>query len=607
MKLRCKEFFKQITFSAKIMHKANGKTFFLYILLRLCIATLPLLELYYFNELIDLLTKGPVVEKVIFVAVKMGICILFLPVLNGIFNVIYRNMNERMLNAYALMLNDKLSKVSMEFLDSNEGRNLMDDVVDARNIVCNFLFKFENVFNHGYIFVVAIAGLVKYKPLFAMIFLLFAIPGAIFKNYSDVLIYSWNLKKAPDVRKHSYYRWMLTDPWPAKDVRMYDLTDNIRERYKQEKAEYLNQKKKLSGKGLGLGILSSSIAYIGIAICLYMLVMEAYNGAISIGEVGWLSGLAFKAMDSFTQICCMCINFFSLSLKRFRRCFEFWEKNEEKDYFENESGQENISFENLEFHNVFFKYPSSKEYILKNINFKFNRGDRVSIVGMNGAGKTTIIKLILGLYVPNKGEIYLNGKSIYEYSLSDVRKVFSAIFQSYVKYPLTIRENVALSDLNNIDNDAGIYNVIEKCGLAGKIKKFKKGLDTYLTRQYDEQGEELSQGQWQKIALARTAFKNSDVVILDEPSAALDPEAEERLFGDYNTMFNEKTSILISHRLSGVKQCNRILVLDKGTIVEQGTHYTLINKGGLYCKLYNLQKNNYKFKEENSEKSRSKL
>ena len=242
MKLRCKEFFKQITFSTKIMHKANGKTFFLYILLRLCIATLPLLELYYFNELIDLLTKEPVVEKVIFVAVKMGICILFLPVLNGIFNVIYRNMNER-------MLNDKLSKVSMEFLDSNEGRNLVDDVIDARNIVCKFLFKFENVFNHGYIFVVAVAGLVRYKPLFAMIFLLFSIPGAIFKNYSDVLIYSWNLKKAPDVRKHSYYRWMLTDPWPAKDIRMYDLTDNITERYKQEKAEYLNQKKKLSEKG----------------------------------------------------------------------------------------------------------------------------------------------------------------------------------------------------------------------------------------------------------------------------------------------------------------------------------------------------------------------
>ena len=212
--------------------------------------------------------------------------------------------------------------------------------------------------------------------------------------------------------------------------------------------------------------------------------------------------------------------------------------------------------------------------------------------------------MILGLYVPNKGDIYLNGKSIYEYSLSEVRKVFSVIFQSYVKYPLTIRENVALSDLDNIDNDAGIYNVIEKCGLAEKIEKFKKGLDTYLTRQYDEMGEELSQGQWQKIALARTAFKDSDVVILDEPSAALDPEAEERLFGDYNTMFREKTSILISHRLSGVKQCNRIVVLDKGTIVEQGTHDTLMNKGGLYCKLYSLQKNNYKFKEETSGKSK---
>lgn len=604
MKLRCKEFFKQITFSAKIMHKANGKTFLLYILLRLCIATLPLLELYYFNELIDLLTKEPVVEKVIFVAVKMGICILFLPVLNGIFNVIYRNMNERILNAYALMLNEKLSKVSMEFLDSNEGRNLVDDVIDARNIVCNFLFKFENVFNHGYIFVVAIAGLVRYKPLFAMIFLLFSIPGAIFKNYSDVLIYSWNLKKAPDVRKHSYYRWMLTDPWPAKDIRMYDLTDNITERYKQEKAEYLNQKKKLSGKGLGLGILSSVIACVGIAICLYMLVIEAYHGAISIGEAGWLSGLAFKAMESFTQICCMCINFFSLSLKRFRRCFEFWEKKEEKDYFENESGQENIPFQSLEFRHVFFKYPSSKEYILKDINFKLNRGDRMSIVGMNGAGKTTIIKLILGLYVPNKGDIYLNGKSIYKYSLSEVRKVFSVIFQSYVKYPLTIRENVALSDLDNINDDAVIYNVIEKCGLAEKIENFKKGVDTYLTRQYDEMGEELSQGQWQKIALARTAFKDSDVVILDEPSAALDPEAEERLFGDYNTMFREKTSILISHRLSGVKQCNRIVVLDKGMIVEQGTHDTLMNKGGLYCKLYSLQKNNYKFKEETSGKSK---
>lgn len=176
--------------------------------------------------------------------------------------------------------------------------------------------------------------------------------------------------------------------------------------------------------------------------------------------------------------------------------------------------------------------------------------------------------------------------------------MFSALFQSFVQYPLTLRDNIALSDYGRVSNETEINAALKQSGVYDEIQpKLKKGLDSYMTRSFDDKGTELSKGQWQKVALSRAYFKNTPIVIFDEPSAALDAEAEDRIFKNFEAISDKKTGIMISHRISAARMSNKIIVLDRGVIAEQGTHDELVALGGLYAKLYNLQKEKYTVKE----------
>ena len=228
-----------------------------------------------------------------------------------------------------------------------------------------------------------------------------------------------------------------------------------------------------------------------------------------------------------------------------------------------------------------------------------NKGEKMSIIGINGAGKSTIIKLMLGLYQIDSGQILINGYPMSDYDIRQVRGLFSVLFQSFAQYHLTLRENVAMSSLENIENDAEIERALAKSGIFENNKLlFEDGLESNMTRQFDDKGIELSRGQWQKIALARAYFKNAPIVIFDEPSAALDAEAEDRIFKDFQSLSDSKTAIMISHRISSARMSDKIIVLDNGSIIEEGTHDQLIKTDGLYAKMYHLQHEKYIVKEE---------
>ena len=205
---------------------------------------------------------------------------------------------------------------------------------------------------------------------------------------------------------------------------------------------------------------------------------------------------------------------------------------------------------------------------------------------------------MLGLYEIQSGRILINGYPMSDYDMRDVRKLFSALFQSFVQYPLTLRENIALSSLERMDNSDEIEGVLTQSGVYEDIKpKLENGLDSFMTRQFADKGTELSKGQWQKIALSRAYFKNAPIIIFDEPSAALDAEAEDRIFKNFESISDGKTGIMISHRISSARMSNKIIVLDGGKITEQGTHDELVALDGLYAKLYDLQREKYTVKE----------
>lgn len=250
-------------------------------------------------------------------------------------------------------------------------------------------------------------------------------------------------------------------------------------------------------------------------------------------------------------------------------------------------------FPSIEFQNVSFRYPGSQEYALKNLSFQVEGGKKIALVGVNGAGKSTMVKLLLRFYEPESGCIRINGKDIRMFPLDEYRRLFSVCFQEVNKYAMTMRENIAISDIDRIDDTSAIADAAKASGADKIYADFSDGLDSDLTRSFNDKGYELSGGQWQKVAIARAFHRKSDIIILDEPSSALDPEAEEALFTSFKTLCKEKGGILISHRLSAITMVDEILLMDDGVVVESGTHEELMKAKGKYAEMYALQAEKY--------------
>ena len=272
-----------------------------------------------------------------------------------------------------------------------------------------------------------------------------------------------------------------------------------------------------------------------------------------------------------------------------------------RDFFDYESKvvsgeKEAGEFESIEFKNVSFKYPSAKKYSLRNINLKINKGETVAIVGVNGAGKTTFVKLLLRFYDPTEGEILYNGVNIKEYNTDSLHSRFATVFQDYKTFALSVNENVICHECTEEEKKLA-EKALKQSGAYEKISTLPNGADTVLTREFDETGAGLSGGETQKTAVARMFAKDFDVAILDEPSSALDPIAEYNMYENLIKATKDKTVLYISHRLSSAVLSDNIFVLKNGTVIESGTHSELMEKGGDYCSMFTLQASRYKGEE----------
>lgn len=248
--------------------------------------------------------------------------------------------------------------------------------------------------------------------------------------------------------------------------------------------------------------------------------------------------------------------------------------------------------ENVEFRDVSFRYPGSKDYALQHVSFRLEKGERTAIVGMNGSGKTTLIKLLCRLYDPTEGMIFLNGDDIRNYKYDEYVRKFSVVFQDYKLFSFSLLENIALSGKGN---PVRARACLELAGAGDKLESLPKGLDTALYKDFDENGIEVSGGEAQKIAIARALYSEAAFVLLDEPTAALDPEAEYELYKSFEQIAEQKTVVYISHRLSSCRSCNRILVLDHGELVQSGSHDELAgNPEGVYARLWETQAQYYR-------------
>lgn len=246
----------------------------------------------------------------------------------------------------------------------------------------------------------------------------------------------------------------------------------------------------------------------------------------------------------------------------------------------------------IKFEKVFFRYPESPKYALQDVSFEINSNECICLVGTNGAGKSTIIKLLLRLYEPSSGKILINDRDIRDYSIDELRKNLGVLMQDFSVYPFSVRENIIVGDINKINDETKLWQSINYAGLKEKVDALPKKENTILGRMFGD-GEDLSIGEWQRLGLARVFFRDSPVIILDEPTSALDAKMESQILEHFHNMTKGKLSIIVSHRFSSARIADRVIVVDAGKIVETGTHSELIKKDGLYAQLFNIQKKRY--------------
>lgn len=388
-------------------------------------------------------------------------------------------------------------------------------------------------------------------------------------------------------RKYGYYLTSLLDEKKAKDYRMYSIGKLLLNKFSYLGSETMLYFKRLLVKMGIIATIMEIIKYIEMAFVYSLVAIKTIVNKLPISSFSLYISTALTFSTSVTRLIDVGLNY----LQTIHFLTPFVELIELKE--ERETGKQ-IPFTNkvetIEFEHVTFSYPRSKEIILNDITFKISRGEKISIVGLNGAGKTTLVKLLCRLYKPTKGNIYINGTSIYDYEFDSYINQISAVFQDYKLFAYTIKENI----INNDNDEEAAYNVAHQVGLKEKLDSLPNGINSLYTKSYDEGGIELSGGESQKVAIARALYRDSSLVILDEPTSALDPLAEADIYQNFNNLVQDKTAIYISHRMSSSVFCDKILVIDGGTISDYDTHKNLMTKtDSLYYKLFMSQAKNY--------------
>ncbi|MFI8378696.1 ABC transporter ATP-binding protein [Leeuwenhoekiella sp. NPDC079379] len=436
-----------------------------------------------------------------------------------------------------------------------------------------------------------IAGLIYFEPLLIVLLALSIIPLFVneirFSGQQYSLSRSWTTER----RELDYLRYIGANDKTAKEIKLFGLTDFIAKRFRNLSERYYDINKRITVKR---SVYSAIFNILGV-VCYYgayiVIIRSVLVGEITIGELTFLSA-SFNRLRNSLQ------TFFS-NFTRITESALYL-----KDYFDfvdlviPDKGKVFLDLpleikKGFELKDVHFAYPGSDTEVLKGVSFELKAGEKMAFVGQNGAGKTTLIKLMLRFYEPTQGAILLDGININEYSKADFQQMFGVIFQDFFRYEFTLRENIAVGDILAVTDDSRIENAAQLSLATEVIKDLKNGYETQLGKRF-KQGQELSGGQWQKVALARAYMKDALVMVLDEPTSALDAKAEYEVFERFIDLTKGKTSIIISHRFSTVRMADRILVLEDGQILELGTHEELMEAPKLYAELFDLQAQGYK-------------
>jgi ABC-type multidrug transport system fused ATPase/permease subunit len=397
---------------------------------------------------------------------------------------------------------------------------------------------------------------------------------------------------APVWRKLGYIGGTMSDFSYAKDIRLFGMQSFLNDKYIKEQDNRFKGQVKIWRYWTKVANISAVTSLLQEVILYIWLCWRVLYGHMSIGDFVMYAA----AIRTFSSTLGGLLDDISHIRQQneivcdYRAFLDYPDISTGKESLPQKLGNKELCFE---FEDVSFKYPGREEYALRNLNFRIDAGERLAIVGLNGAGKTTFIKLLTRLYEPESGRILLNGVDIKNYNKREYYSLFSVVFQEIEMFAFTVAENVSMKEYKKT-NFNEVRMSIDKAGLKSKIDTLQHDIDTTVLKIIDEGGVEFSGGESQKLALARALYKNAPCVVLDEPTAALDSLAEERLYKNFDSLIGSKTAVYISHRLASTRFCDRIAMFECGQIIETGTHDELMRKGGRYAEIFDMQAKYYK-------------
>ncbi len=485
---------------------------------------------------------------------------------------------------------DKVGRIRFSYFDDREEQKKI------RNVKGHFASKVSNVtsgvvtiLRDSVTLVTVLAVILSENWLIALLIFITAIPSILISKKHTDQQYWMSQGQSFDEQMQRYLGLVITKRKYVKEMRFYQLYHYMEDKYDKSVTAMLKQKMKLAKGYLFASLSSGLLLHAAIAASLVLISVDIFNGKANIGSFMLIYSTAGSLQSVLQSIFSRLDDIGDNG--RFLEDYENVMRYEEENYAgadEEETAQDRSTPLEIVFKHVSFTYPGSEREILKDINLTIRQGEKIAVVGENGSGKSTFVSLLAGLYMPTKGEILVNGKKMQD-MLGYVRNKISCTTQEFFHLEGTVEDNVRIGDFEHAHNEEEIREALKKADLLEEVDKLEQKEKTYLGNLV-EGGTDLSGGQWQKLAMARNLIKTgAQLMIMDEPTAALDPNAETKLYQNFAELTEDKSVLLISHRLGAARLTDRVLVFHDGSIVEDGSHDSLLSKNGLYTKMYNAQ------------------
>ena len=593
-------FFKRLFYIYKLVWETRPWILFVMLAISVFEGIMPIIGALISKDLLNAIVDG-VTNKapnsfsaITYLLILQFVYIFATRLVSSVSNMINRIAGELVTNHIKLKICTKAKDVDLKSFDMPDFYERLENANrEAGNRPLQILNSTLSMMSTIISMVSFIAVLWAVAPIAPFIIALTAIPSAIinFKyRRKNVMYMRWHSKER---RQMTYYSDVLVNKDMVKEVKLFGLTDKFIAKYKEVFAKYFGGMKKLIYKESALNL---CVTVFNVAVNCGMFLWIAYmvtHGDMTVGDYSLYTGALNTISSSIVSLISTTATIYEGTLFIDNMIMFMNEKKTIAPILAEPIHIQKHTEHEIVLENVSFRYPGMTHDVLHDINLTIKSGESIVLVGLNGAGKTTLIKLITRLYDPTGGRILLDGRDIREYDVRELYSLFGIIFQDFGKYAVSVKENIEFGDVSKPGNEDDVKKAAHQSNADVFIEKLADGYNTPLMRYFETEGKELSIGQWQKIAVARAFYGDSDILILDEPTASLDAIAEQEIFSQFEELRKGKLTVFVSHRLSSAVTASRIVVISDGTIIEKGTHNELIKKGGVYHDLFLTQAERY--------------